>query len=468
MPDLMNPSPALDFLRRERDRHVRELQDFLAIPSISALSDHGDDVRRAAKWLGYRLDAAGFASVTVDETSGHPLVMARTPHNPERPTILVYGHYDVQPVDPLEQWHHPPFQPTINDGRLYARGASDDKGQVFMQLIAAESWLKTGQDLPVNLIFMIEGEEEIGSVHLPPYIRQHANNLSADVAVISDTPMYAAETPAICYGLRGLAALEVTVSGPFQDLHSGVYGGTVKNPAHALAELIASLHTPDGKVSVDGFYRDVDPISPEERQAFRDLPFDADAYREDIQVPALFGEPGYSPLERIWARPTIDVNGMWSGFIGEGQKTIIPATAHAKMTCRLVPRQNPDFILDRVEDHLKSHCPPGVRLTVRRGKGDPGIVTPLDHPVIQAAQKALEEVYRRRPVFIRMGGSIPVVTTFQEVLHMPSILLGFALPNENFHAPNEHFHLDNFYRGSETLARLWGLLSQWHRHSGEE
>lgn len=452
---------ALSYLTSHRQQHLKELQEFLRIPSVSALSAHKGDVAEAAEWLKNRLVAAGFSSAQVEDTAGNPVVTASTPLNPDLPTVLVYGHYDVQPVDPIASWHHGPFEPTIENDILYARGASDDKGQVFMQLIAAEAWVKTSQ-LPVNIKFLFEGEEEIGSIHLGEYIQRHQDQLTADLAVISDTPMYQEGYPAVSYGLRGLASVEITVTGPYQDLHSGGYGGTVMNPAHALAHLIDSLHDDQGRVSVDGFYDQVDALSEAERTALARLPFDKEAYRAALSVPALFGEVGYSVNEQAWARPTLEVNGMWSGFIGEGQKTIIPASAHAKITCRLVPHQDPARVVDAIESHLMTHLPPGVNLSVTRFHGAPASITPIDHPAVKAAEAAIEAVYHTPASHIRMGGSIPVVVDFQEVLHIPTLLLGFALPDENFHAPNEHFHLANFYRGAETVATLWKHLGGTH------
>ena len=452
---------ALSHLQSYRSQHLQELQQFLRIPSVSALSAHKADVAAAAEWLKQRLFSAGFENAKIEPTPGNPVVTASSAIHPHRPTVLVYGHYDVQPVDPLESWHHGPFEPTIENNILYARGASDDKGQVFMQLIAAEAWQKTGE-LPVNLKFLFEGEEEIGSTHLSAYIQAHQEELSADLAVISDTPMYKDGYPAVSYGLRGLAAMEISVKGPYQDLHSGGYGGAVMNPAHALAHLIDSLHDADGWVSVPHFYDQVEPLSPEERQAIARLPFDEDEFRQALDVPALFGEPGYSVNERLWTRPTLEVNGMWSGFTGEGQKTIIPAVAHAKITCRLVPHQDPHQVLTAIEAHLRDKLPSGARLTVQRFGGAPASITPINHPAVKAAQAAIESIYHTEACFIRMGGSIPVVVDFQEVLHMPTLLLGFALPDENFHAPNEHFHLSNFHRGSETIATLWHQLGENH------
>jgi acetylornithine deacetylase/succinyl-diaminopimelate desuccinylase-like protein len=453
--------PVLDYLHRHQERYLDELREFLRIPSISALSAHQADVRRAAEWLGARLARAGIHDVRVDETKGHPVVFAQSSFTAERPTLLVYGHYDVQPVDPLDQWVSPPFEPTVRDSILYARGASDDKGQLFMHLMALEAWLSTGVP-PVNLKFLFEGEEEIGSPHLGQYIREHQAELAADVALISDTPMMGEELPSICYALRGLATMEIRVSGPSQDLHSGVYGGIVMNPAQALAHLIDTLYDASGRIAVPGFYDQVDPLSDRERSELSQLPFDSEAYKAQLGVPELAGEPGYTPLERLWARPTLDVNGLWSGFTGEGQKTIIPATAHAKLSCRLVPHQDPERILDLLEAHLQHHCPPGVQLHVTHRSGSPASVTSLDHPAVKAAESAIELVYQRPAVHIRMGGSIPVVSDFQETLAVPTVLLGFALPDECFHAPNEHFHLANFYRGAQTVAIFWEKLGATH------
>ncbi len=448
-----------DYLARNHTRHVEELVDFLRIPSISALPAHAPDVRRAAVWLADRLTQAGLAMARVHETGGHPAVTAEYGNDPAKPTALVYGHFDVQPIDPEAAWVHPPFAPTIVDDAIYARGASDDKGQVLMQIAALEAWLNTAHEVPVNVRMLFEGEEEIGSVHLEAFIRRHARDLDGDFAVISDTPMFARDVPSICYGLRGLASLDVTVHGPYQDLHSGVYGGAVANPAHALAHLIDSLHDSYGRVAVDHFYDGVADLTEEERRAFSELPFDESALAEQLKVPRLVGEDGFTALERTWVRPTLEVNGMWSGFIGEGRKTIIPATAQAKITCRLVPGQHPQAVLRALVDHLRAFCPPGVELSVQPGEASPATLTPRDHPAVIAATRATSTVFGQTPRHIRMGGSIPVVVTLQEVLKMPSVLLGFALPDENFHAPNEHFHLSNFARGAQTLAAFWAEIS---------
>lgn len=443
------------YLDETRTRIVSDLREFLAIPSISALPAHRGDVRAAADWLRGFLARTGLQNPRVEETGGHPVVRAEWRRDPERPTVLVYGHFDVQPVDPLDAWIHPPFEPHIENNILYGRGASDDKGQVLMEIWAVEAWLRTAGDLPVNLVMLFEGEEEIGSPHLPAYIEAHREDLRADWAVISDTPMYAEGIPAICYGLRGLAELEVRVEGPSTDLHSGVYGGMVANPAHVLSALVACLHDEAGRIAVPGFYDGAIEPDAAERENLSRLPFDPAAEEAELGVPALAGEPGYSPLERVWIRPTVEVNGMWSGFIGEGRKTIIPARAEAKITCRLVPGQDPAAVQAAVRRHLLERAPRGVRVDVELGEGSPAALTPLDHPAMAAADYAIREVFGDRPAMIRMGGSIPVVVTFQEVLGAPSLLLGFALPNEHFHAPNEHFHLQNFERGARVLARLW-------------
>ncbi len=451
-------TPVGDYLARHRARHVEELIDFLRIPSISALPQYASEVRRAAIWLADRLTQAGLTKAKVRETGGHPVVTAQYGDDPAKPSVLIYGHFDVQPVDPEDAWTHPPFTPTIIEDAIYARGASDDKGQVLMQVAALEAWLNTAHDLPVNVRLLFEGEEEIGSVHLETFIRQHAAHLGGDFAVISDTPMFARDMPAICYGLRGLVSLEVTVRGAYQDLHSGVYGGAVANPAHALAHLVDSLHDSYGRVAVDHFYDGVAEPTAEERRVFSELPFDEPALARRLKVPRLMGEAGFTSLERTWLRPTVEVNGMWSGFIGEGRKTIIPATAQAKITCRLVPWQDPQSVVQSLVHHLHAFCPPGVELAVAVGEASPATLTALDHPAVAAATRATASVFGQTPRYIRMGGSIPVVVTLQEVLKMPTVLLGFALPDENFHAPNEHFHLANFSRGAQTLAAFWAEI----------
>lgn len=449
---------AMDRLASRREAALEDLVAFLAIPSVSSVPAHREDVRRAAAWLAERLERAGLEGVRVHPTAGHPVVTARSAPVPGAPTVLVYGHYDVQPADPPDAWTHPPFSPRVADGRVYARGASDDKGQVLMHVLAAEALAATG-GIPLNLRFLFEGEEESGSVHLHDFVAAHREELAADAVVVSDTPMFAAGVPAICYGLRGLAALDVTVRGPAQDLHSGVFGGAVANPVHELARLLAALHDADGRVAVPGFYDGVREPTPAERAEWARLPFDEAEFLRTTGSPRLFGEPGYSTLERVWARPTLEVNGIAGGFAGDGRKTIVPASATAKITCRLVPDQDPVAVVDAVVRFLEARAPDTVRLEIVRHEADPGVLTPLDHPVVAAARRALAATFGREPVNIRMGGSIPVVHTFQSVLGAPTVLVGFSLPDERFHAPNEFFTLDNFYRGTEALVRLWLALA---------
>jgi len=447
------------YLTEHRDEHLQQLMDLLRIPSVSALSEHREDMRRTAEWLAAELRRIGLTRAEVMETGGHPLVYAERMDNPGGPTALIYGHYDVQPVDPLELWTTPPFEPDIRDGKLYARGASDDKGQVFMHLKVFEALLAVEGRLPVNVKLLIEGEEEIGSRNLERFIATHKDLLRADVVVISDTALYARGVPSLTYALRGLAALEVHVIGAKGDLHSGSFGGAAPNAAQALVQLLATLHRPEGGVAVKGFYDQVRPLTQEERDGFAALGFDERKLMDDLGVDALPGEPGFTALERLWARPTLEINGIFGGFQGEGTKTVIPARAGAKITCRLVPDQDPEQVLDAIEAHLRAHCPPGVKLEIGRMSGTPAAITPIDHPAIRAAMKALTEAYGTEARFIRTGGSIPVVGTFSRVLGTPCVLMGFGLEEENFHAPNEHFHLENFDLGMRALYRFWHHLA---------
>ncbi len=453
----------LAYLEAHRDRFLDELKTFLRIPSISSATAHRADVLRCAEYAVAHLRRIGFPRAEVLPTGGHPVVYAEWVGAPGAPTALVYGHYDVQPVDPLELWETPPFEPQVRDGLLFGRGAVDDKGQVYMHFAAAEAYLATRGRLPVNLKLLIEGEEEIGSPHLDAFVAAHRDLLAADVGVISDTPMYDADHPSLCYGLRGLVYLQVEVEGPATDLHSGTWGGIVTNPALALAQVLAALKDAQGRVTVPGFYAAVRPLTPAERAAFAALPFDAERVAADLGVPVLTGEAGYTPLERLWARPTLDVHGLWGGFSGEGAKTVIPARAGAKLSCRLVPDQDPDTIADLLAAHLERLAPPGVRLRVERLHGGRPVLTPLDHPALQAAGRAIERGFGKPPSFIREGGSIPFVATLVEELKLPCVLLGVGLPNERTHAPNEFFHLVNFYRGMRTVAYLWDELARLPR-----
>lgn len=448
----------IQFLHEHREELLKELMEFLRIPSISALSAHKEDMVKAASWLMAALEKAGLENVKMMPTGGHPVVYADYLHAEGAPTVLIYGHYDVQPVDPLHQWVTPPFEPEIREGRLYARGASDDKGQIFMHIKVLEAILKTEGRLPYNFKILFEGEEEIGSAHLDTFVEEHQDLLKADLLVISDTPMLEKGKPAICYGLRGLAGLQIDVKGPNSDLHSGNYGGVVQNPIHALVELLASMRNADGRITIEGFYDRVKPLTDEEREEYRRLNQDEERLRKELGVPELFGEKGYTAMERNWGRPTLEINGIYGGFQGERIKTVIPSEAHAKITCRLVPDQEPDEILSLIEKHIAAHTPPGVTVTTTRFDTGRPYMTPIDHPAIHAASRAYEKAYGVPAAYIRMGGSIPIVETFVRFLKLPVILMGFGLPNENFHAPNEFFTLENFDKGLDTLAYYWQEL----------
>lgn len=440
------------YFSQHREKHLEELKEFLRIPSISSLSEHKEDMLTAASWLADALKKLGIENVSVDETKGHPVVYGDWLHAEGKPTILFYGHYDVQPVDPLHLWESEPFNPTIRDNKLFARGSSDDKGQVFMHLKMIEALFATEGTLPVNVKFIYEGEEEVGSPNLPAYVEEHKEKLAADLILISDTGLYAPGKPAVCYGLRGLTGVQIDVRGAKGDLHSGLYGGGVQNAIHALANILASFRNEDGQILVEGFYDKVLPLTDEERQAYKELNFDEEALKEEIGVNELFGEKGYSYLEQTWARPTLEINGVFGGFSGEGIKTVLPAEAGGKITCRLVPNQDPEEIVDLLRKHIQKHKPAGVEITVSEfDKGAP-YITPFDHPVIQAAGRSYEKVYNVPTAYTRGGGSIPIVAAFDQILGLPVVLMGFGLNSENFHAPNEHFHLENFDKGLRVLG----------------
>ncbi|MEK9197299.1 dipeptidase [Ureibacillus sp. 179-F W5.1 NHS] len=449
----MNHLQTLDaYFSKNREKHLEELFEFLRIPSISSLSEHKQDMQTAAQWLADKLQQLNIENVSIDQTAGHPVVYGEWLHAEGKPTILFYGHYDVQPVDPLHLWESEPFNPVIRDNKLFARGASDDKGQVFMHLKMIEALFATEGTLPVNVKFIYEGEEEIGSPNLPAYVEANKEKLSSDLILISDTGLYAPGKPAVCYGLRGLTGVQIDVRGAKGDLHSGLYGGGVQNAIHALAEILASFRDEHGTIQVEGFYDKVLPLTEEERQAYRELNFDEEALKEEIGVKELFGEEGFSYLEQTWARPTLEINGVFGGFSGEGIKTVLPAEAGAKITCRLVPDQDPNEIVALLKAHIEKHKPKGVEVTVSEfDKGAP-YLTPFDHPLIQAAGRSYERVYNVPTAFTRGGGSIPIVAAFDEILALPVVLMGFGLNSENFHAPNEHFHLENFDKGLRVLG----------------
>ena len=455
----------IDLIHTNRDRYIAELSEFLAIPSVSALPAHAEDVVRCAHWTVAELERIGLENTRLIETKGNPVVYADWLHGGDDvPTILFYGHYDVQPVDPLDQWVSPPFEATIREGEIYARGAADDKGQVFMHIKAVEATLTQTGKLPVNLKFILEGEEEIGSENLDGFVRAHADELAADVVVISDTPMFERGVPSICYGLRGLAYLQLDLKGTNSDLHSGSFGGAVANPAFVLAQVLGQMKDRGGRVKIPGFYDDVRPLADAERAEFAKLPFSERRYRQELGAPKLAGERGYTTLERLWARPTFEVNGLMAGFTGDGAKTVIPAAAMAKVSMRLVPDQDPDTIAELFETYVRKVTPKTVELTVTKMHTGKPWMTGFDDPFVQAAGRAIEKGFGRAPVFNREGGSIPVVATFQEILGLPSVLFGVGLPDENAHAPNEKLDLSNFHNGIVSSAALYeeiGRVRSW-------
>ena len=450
-----------EILTARRPRCLDALCELLRIPSVSADSSRAADVARAADWVARQFQHMGLEVERI-ATDGHPLIFAQSPPVPGAPTVLVYGHYDVQPPDPLDQWISPPFEPTIRQGNLYARGATDDKGQMLTHVLGAECWLETRGRLPVQLKFLIEGEEEVGSPSLQRLLDSPAGQerLRCDVAVISDTSQFAPGVPAITYGLKGIAYFEVELEGPSQDLHSGMFGGAVANPVNALCKLLGELLDADGRVALPGFYDNVQPLSAAERAQFRQLPFDEPAFRDQVGVDQLSGEQGYSTLERRWARPTCDINGIWGGYQGEGAKTILPSRAGAKVSFRLVPDQQPGEVESALRTFLDSRCPAGVRFKLTPHHGAPGIVVPLDSPYVKGAAAAIESGFGAEPVYIREGGSIPVVNAFRERLHIDTLLLGWGQDDDNLHSPNEKFSVEDFYRGIKTSVHLWEELGR--------
>jgi acetylornithine deacetylase/succinyl-diaminopimelate desuccinylase-like protein len=450
----------IDFINLNRERYLDELKALLAIPSISALPEHDADVKRCAGWCAEEMRRVGLQNVRLMDTPGFPIVYGDWMGAPGAPTILFYGHYDVQPVDPLDLWQSPPFEATIRDGEIYARGAADDKGQVFMHLKAVEAHLKEKGRLPVNIKFMLEGEEEVGSEHLDDFVRARKDDLKADVVVISDSPMFARGVPSICYGLRGLVYFQIDLRGSTTDLHSGSFGGAVANPAFVLAQMIAQMKDRGGRIKIPGFYADVRPIEEAERQAWASLPFSEKKYRKDFGIPKLVGETGYTTLERTWARPTLEVNGLISGFTGEGAKTVLPAVAMAKISMRLVPDQDPARIADLFQAYVEKLAPKTVALKVTRMHGGKPWMTSYENPYVRAAGRAIEKGFGRPPIFTREGGSIPVVSTFQEELWLPSVLFGVGLPDENAHAPNEKLDVSNFHGGIISSAYLYDEISR--------
>jgi acetylornithine deacetylase/succinyl-diaminopimelate desuccinylase-like protein len=452
-------SPAVAYARENQQRFLNELKDLLRIPSVSTTPEHKSDVEKAADYVSSELRRIGMENVGVIRGKGHPLIYADWLHAPRKPTVLCYAHYDVQPPDPLDEWLSPPFEPAERNNNLYARGAVDDKGQLWMEIKAIEALMQGHQGkLPINVKFIVEGEEEVGGESIAAYVRKQKAKLKADFALVCDTELFAPDLPTLCVGLRGLVYTEIEARGPKTDLHSGMYGGAAPNPFFALIEIISKMKDAKGKVLIPGFYKDVKAPSPAELKAWKQLPFDEEHYRKTEVGSLLTGEPGYSVLYRTWARPTLEVHGMPGGFTGAGAKTVIPARAQAKVSMRLVPNQDPADILKRFEAFVKKNTPKGIAIRVKVWSKAPACVVGTNNTYIKAATEALDDVFQKETVFIRSGGSIPIVTDFQDVLKIPSVMMGFGLPDDNLHAPNEKFHIPNFYRGIEAICLFFEKL----------
>jgi acetylornithine deacetylase/succinyl-diaminopimelate desuccinylase-like protein len=453
-------SDAKGYIDKEMARFEEELIDFLRIPSVSARSEHAPDTHDAATWVADRLIDAGLAA-SVMETQGHPVVLGEWRQaGPQAPTLLVYGHYDVQPPEPLDEWISPPFEPTVRDGNLYARGASDDKGQLFLHIKALEAQLKGTGSLPVNVVVVAEGEEEVGSPNLVPFVEAHKERLACDAVVISDSSMFAQGRPSLLFSLRGLAYFEIHVQGPSTDLHSGTYGGSVVNPGNALAGILASLKDDRGHIAIPGFYDDVLDWDLETRDALGALPFDLDGFVQEVGAPGLNGEVGFTLLERLWIRPTCDVNGILCGYTGEGAKTVLPAKAMAKVSFRLVPDQSPERVRELLTAHVKNVAPPEVTVRIKELHGGRPWKAELKGEFFEAAQRALEKAFDTPPVLTGEGGSIPIVVDFQEILEAPVLLMGFAPPGANMHAPNEWIPLENFRKGIHAVSQFYAELAR--------
>ena len=456
--NLPYPTELKSYIKDGKQRFLDELFELLRIPSVSTDSKYKKDVWEAAKFLKQKLIDAGADRVHLYATEGFPIVYGEKIVDESLPTVLVYGHYDVQPADPLELWTTPPFEPEIRDGKIYARGACDDKGQMYMHFKAFEAMMQTGE-LACNVKFMIEGEEEIGSNNLEPFVRENKELIEADIILISDTGMISNEVPSVTTGLRGMSYLEVELTGPNRDLHSGLYGGAVANPLNALATMIAKLKDEYGKITIEGFYDDVEELSDEERKAMAEAPFNLDAYKSDLDLDDVDGEDGYSTLERTSIRPTLDVNGIWGGYIEEGAKTVIPSKAYAKISMRLVPNQSSEDITEKFTKHFQSIAPKGIRVKVVAHHGAEAVVTPIDSIAYQAASNAYEDTFGRKPIPQRGGGSIPIVAMFKKELGIDSILMGFGLDSDAIHSPNEHFGVFNYMKGIETIPLFYKYLA---------
>ncbi len=450
----------ISFINAHKDQYVEELKEFLKIPSISTNPENKGDVARCAQYVSDQMNKAGLQNVQIFPTAGHPVVYGEWLGAPGKPTVLYYGHYDVQPVDPVNLWTNGPFDPVIKDGYIYARGSSDDKGQVFLNLKSVEAHMKINGKLPVNVKFMIEGEEEIGSVNLENFISSHKDLLKADVVLVSDTSFFADEMPSIAYGLRGLCYMQIDLTGPNRDLHSGVYGGAVGNPINELANIISKLKDKNGKITIPGFYNKVRPLTKKERDAYKRLPFSKKEYFKDLGIKETFGEKGYSILEQVSGRPCLDCNGIWGGFQGEGAKTVLPSKASAKISMRLVPNQTPHDIAKLFEKYVKKLCPKTMQIKVTELHGGYPAITDITTKEIIAASHALQKVFKKKPLFAREGGSIPVIASFERLLGLKSVLMGFGLDTDAIHSPNERFKLDNFHRGIQSVAVFYDELAK--------
>ena len=451
-----------NYLEANQDRYLKELLEFLSIPSISSLKEHKADVAKAGEWVAARLQAAGIENVQVLPTGGHPVVYGDWMHAPDKPTVLIYGHFDTQPVDPLELWTQPPFEPALKDNRVYARGASDDKGNMLAPILAVEALLSSESRLPVNVKCFFEGQEEIGSPQLPEFISANRQRLACDLILSADGGQWDEDQPALMIGLRGLCNLQIDVRAARSDTHSGTFGGTIMNPIHALVRLIDTMHTPQGAIAVEGFYDAVRPLTEPEQDQIAEIPFDEADYKAELGVDELFGEPGYSTYERAWIRPTLEVNGIWGGFQGEGVKTVLPGSAHAKISCRLVPDQDPAQILKLLTTHIEKHTPPGVKvaLDLNPSTADPYLI-PFDHPGNQAAADVHKELFGKEPYYARMGGSIPVCGIFLKELGAYTVNFAFGLKDENVHGPDEFFRLKSFSRAQLAYGMLLEQLSKY-------
>ena len=453
-------SKVIELIEKNENRYLDELKEFVRIPSISADPEKVDKMIDCAIWVKGQLDNMGMENTEIIETKGHSSVYGEWCKAEGKPTILIYGHYDVQPVDPVDLWDSPPFEPTVKNGGLYGRGTVDDKGQILLHMKAVEAHLQAEGKLPINIKFLVEGEEEVGSANLVPLIKGNLEKLKADLILISDSSMFAKGMPSICYGLRGISYFELRVKGTNGDLHSGSFGGAVINPANALARIIAKLKDENGRILIPGIYDDVLPLTDEERKVFANLPHDDEKYREMLGAPELFGEEGYSTLERVWARPCLDVNGIISGYTGEGAKTVIPAKASAKISLRLVPNQTPDRVEELFRKYIEEIAPPSVEVKIETLHGGMPYISPIDNPIFDSVREALKKGFKADTVAIREGGSIPIVTDFTELLKSPVILIGFGLPDENAHAPNEWIDLENYQKGILSMAYLYEGLAK--------